>query len=198
MKEKYTWNDVTLAQFNGLQDVMKIEDDVEKAIALAELMFGENITDLPLAEFNSVVRKLKFLQEEMPNTVPPKKLEINGRKYYTDCLLGNISTAQYVDFTNHSKTNDTAKILSCFIIPEGHKYNDGYDMQQVIGDIEEMPVPTAFSISFFFARQFSKFMGIFQTYSIRRIKKLKLPKPAKEAMIKAVQYSTSLALSPIS
>lgn len=177
-----------------------MEDETERIIAIAELIWGEDVTDLPLAEFNGCVKALDFLKDDIPSrSVPPKKLVLNGRKYYTDCLIGNISTAQYIDFTNYNKAEASMdKIISVFIIPEGHKYNDGYDMLQVINDVGSMPVPTAASIAFFFGRQFSTFMRIFQSYSTKAIEETDLPKEVKKNLIKATQLSVDLALSPLS
>ena len=198
-KEKnMTWYDVTLYQFNEIEKAANIEDDTERVFRLAEIIYGEDVTNLPLKEFNEKVKQMVFLKDKIPNKIPPKKIEVNGRKYFLDCLLGNITTAQYVDFTNQSKTGDLSKMLSVFVIPEEHKYNDGYDMLQVMDDINSLPIPIVNSIAFFFGRQFSVFMKIFQRYSIKQIKKTNIPKEAKENMIKAVEKSVDLALYPLS
>jgi hypothetical protein len=197
-KEKnMTWYDVTLYQFNEIEKAVKIEDDTERVFRLAEIVYGEDVTNLPLKDFNVKVKQLAFLKDEIPNKIPPKKIEVNGRKYFLDCLLGNVTTAQYVDFTNQSNTGDLSKMLSVFVIPEGHKYNDGYDMLQVMDDINSLPIPIVNSIAFFFAKQFNKFMEIFQSYSIKQIQKMKLPKETKANMIKAVKDSMDLALFPL-
>ena len=150
-KEKnMTWYDVTLYQFNEIEKAVNIEDDTERIFRLAEIIYGEDVTNLPLKDFNEKVKQMVFLKDEIPNKIPPKKIEVNGRKYFLDCLLGNITTAQYVDFTNQSNTGDLSKMLSVFVIPEGHKYNDGYDMLQVMDDINNLPIPIVNSIAFFF------------------------------------------------
>ena len=189
---KLNWYNVNLNQFILLQDVFKIEDDTEKMISVAEIILGNDVTNLPLKEFNEQMKRLEFLKEEIPTSVPPKKIEVNGRKYFLDCLLGSITTAQYVDYTNQSNTGDLSKMLSVFVIPEGHKYNDGYDMLEVINDIGMLPIPIVNSIAFFFGRQFSVFMKIFQRYSAKQIKKTNLPKEAKENMIKIMKDSVNL------
>ena len=194
---KLNWYNVNLNQFILLQDAFKIEDDTEKMISIAEIILGNDVTNLPLKEFNEQMKRLEFLKEEIPTSVPPKKFEINGKKYFMDCLLGNITTAQYVDYTNQSNTGDFAKMLSVFVIPEGHKYNDGYDMLEVINDIGMLPIPIVNSIAFFFGRQFSVFMRIFQRYSAKQIKKTNLPKEVKENMIKIMKDSVNLITTPL-
>ena len=148
--KQMTWYDVTLYQFEKLQDLLKIENEEERMFAIAELLLGEEVTNLPISEFVNATKRLSFLSEEIETKTPPKNLELNGRKYTVDCLLGRISTAQYIDFQNHLKGNDIAVTLSVFIIPKGHKYNDGYDMLQVIDDIKSIPIPIVNSLSFFF------------------------------------------------
>ena len=194
---KLNWYNVNLNQFILLQDVFKIEDDTEKMISVAEIILGNDVTNLPLKEFNEQMKRLEFLKEEIPTSVPPKKIEVNGRKYFLDCLLGSITTAQYVDYTNQSNTGDLSKMLSVFVIPEGHKYNDGYDMLEVINDIGMLPIPIVNSIAFFFGRQFSVFMRIFQRYSAKQIKKTNLPKEVKENMIKIMKDSVNLITTPL-
>lgn len=198
MKEKkLTWYDVTLWQFQKLQKLIQIEDEQERLLDIAELLLGKEITYLPIKEFTEECKQLSFLQDEIPQSVPPKNITLNGRKYFVDCLVGTITTAQYVDFTNHLKGTDIAATLSVFVIPDGHKYNDGYDMLQVINDIQSLPMPIVNSISFFFSRQFNEFMRIFQSCSIKRIKKTDLPKKEKDKLIEVVKNSMDLVLSPL-
>lgn len=192
------WNDVKYYQFEKLQELLKIDNDEERMIEVAQLLLGEEVLNLPVAEFAKKVKELDFLQSEMPSGIPPKKITVNGRKYFLDCLLGNVSTAQYIDFTNHSKTNDICKMLSVFLIPEGHKYNDGYDILQVMNDIKDLPVTVVNDTAFFFGRHYNVFMRIFQSYSIKNIKKTNLPKEVKKNMIKVVKDSVDLALYPLS
>lgn len=192
------WNDVTLNQFLELQQIMNIEDDTDKMLSIAELFFGEDVTTLPLPEFNKKMKELDFLQTEVPNNHIVKKVTINGHDYVIDALLGHISTAQYVDFTNYMKEeNKIAEVLSVFFIPKGHKYNDGYDMEEVIRDMGSLPVDIAMSESFFFSRQFARFIKIFRSYSIKQLKKTNLPKDVKENLTKAVEDSVDLVLYPL-
>ena len=197
--KKLNWYDITLSQFKELQTVLEIEDDLEKVVALAELVLGDNVTDLPLQEFNEQLKRLEFLKTEIPTSVPPKHIELNGKKYDVTSLLGNITTAQYIDFTNYIKDNDTAKMLSVFVVPEGHKYNDGYDMQEVIKDMENIPIPVANSIASFFKAQFAKFIEIFQSSSIKKVRKDRTLSPEEKAqIINLIKTSTELVLLPLS
>ena len=197
MNSKYmlTWNDIKYRTLLDIREAANIDDENERVFAIMEAVFGEDVLDLPLKDFNEKCKELQFLQKEIPNDLHVKDIKVNGREYYFDGLLGKITTAQYIDFQNYQKNNDEQKSFSVFIIPKGHKYNDGYDMEQVFNDILDIPVPVLFSASFFFSRQFELFIRIFRRYSIKQMKKLGLPKEAMENLEKVVNLSTTMMLA---
>ena len=192
-----TWNDIKYRTLLDIREAANIEDENERVYAIMEAVFGEDVLDLPLKDFNEKCKELQFLQKEIPNDLHVKDIKVNEREYYFDGLLGKITTAQYIDFQNYQKNEDEQKSFSVFIIPKGHKYNDGYDMEQVFNDILDVPVPVLFSASFFFSRQFELFIRIFRRYSIKQMKKLGLPKEAIENMKKVVNLSTTMMLTPL-
>lgn len=196
-KHMLTWSNIKYRTLLDIKEAANIEDENERVFAIMEAVFGEDVLDLPLKDFNEKCKELQFLQKEIPNDLHVKDIKVNGREYYFDGLLGKITTAQYIDFQNYQKNNDEQKSFSVFIIPKGHKYNDGYDMEQVFNDILDVPVPILFSASFFFSRQFELFIRIFRHYSIKQMKKLGLPKEAMENLEKVVNLSTEMMLTPL-
>ena len=196
-KHMLTWNDIKYRTLLDIREAANIEDENERVYAIMEAVFGEDVLNLPLKDFNEKCKELQFLQKEIPNDLHVKDIKVNGREYYFDGLLGKITTAQYIDFQNYQKNEDEQKSFSVFIIPKGHKYNDGYDMEQVFNDILDIPVPVLFSASFFFSRQFELFIRIFRRYSIKQMKKLGLPKEAMENLEKVVNLSTTMMLTPL-
>ena len=192
-----TWNNITYRQLLDIREASNIEDENERVYGIMAAIFGEDVLDLPLKEFNEKCKELQFLQKPVPNDLHVKNIKVNGREYYFDGLLGKITTAQYIDFQNYQKNEDEQKIFSVFIIPKGHKYNDGYDMDQVFNDILDVPVPILFSASFFFIRQFELFIKIFRRYSIKQMKKTGLPKEVMENLEKVVNLSTTMMITPL-
>lgn len=187
------WSDVTLEKFQKLQQIIKLEDNTDRMLSIMELFYGEDVTDLPVAEFNKMSKELAFLQNEVPTNHIVNKVTINNRKYKIDAVLGHLSTAQYVDFVNYmNQPDNTDKVLSVFFIPENHKYNDGYDMQQVIADMNQLPIDIALSESFFFRRQLEKFIKIFQSSSTHQILKSKMTKDQKKQLINLLHQSLDL------
>lgn len=192
------WKDITLGQFLELNKALTIEDETEKMLEIASIVFGDEVADLNLREFSKRLEELQFLKEEIPiSNKVIKTYTIKGREYELQGYLGNITTSQYIDFNNYSKDNSYNKMLAVFFVPKGHKYNDGYDMLQVFDDMLELPITVAQSTAFFFGRQFSTFIRIFQRYSTHQIQKTDLPKEVKKNLKKIVENSADLALSPL-
>ena len=196
-KHMLTWANITYRQLLDIREAANIEDENERVYAIMEAVYGEDVLNLPLKDFNEKCKELSFLQKAIPNDLHVKNIKVNGREYYFDGLLGKITTAQYIDFQNYLKNEDEQKTFSVFIIPKGHSYNDGYDMEQVFNDILDVPVPILFSASFFFIRQFELFIKIFRHYSIKQMKKTGLPKEVMENLEKVVNLSTTIMTTPL-
>lgn len=189
------WNDITLRKFNLLQEAITIEDETERMIAIAEAIFGKEVLELPVPEFQKKMSEAKFITNPITNSIPPKSVKVNGRSYFVDGLIGRITTAQYIDFQNHAKTNKLENMLSTFIIPEGHKYNDGYEMEQVMEDILDLPITIVNSLAFFFKRQLEESLRIFQRFLNKSLKKQKMPKETIEKLDKMLTDCNNLASS---
>lgn len=191
------WKDLTLRQFNELSAV-QVDNEEEKVIEYARIVFGDEILDLPLSQFAEKIKDLEFLNEELVEKVPPKKITINNREYEVSGLLGSITTAQYIDFNNHLKTRELNKMLSVFVIPKGHKYNDGYDMEEVMEDIMDMPITIVNNLSAFFLRQYDKSIRVILSYLTKKVvNKTKMSKEEKRLM-EALLRVTELSLTPSS
>ena len=65
--------------------------------------------------------------------------------------LTKVTVAQFIDYQNYIKETPVKfeKVLSVFIIPEGHTYNDGYDLQQAQQDMLELPFVVVQKVAFF-------------------------------------------------
>lgn len=194
-KKKISWSDITYRQFKDLNKALEIEDETEKSIAVMQAIFGEDVVNLPLNEFNALSHKLDFLKSEIPTSIKVKDVKVNGREYYFDGMLGEITTAQYIDYQNYCKNNDEAKQFAVFFIPKGHKYNDGYDMLEVFEDIQDIPITVLMSAGFFFKRSLEIFIKIFQRSLEKQLKKAKIPKEMRKSLIKSTDLLNSLGLS---
>ena len=89
------------------------------------------------------------------NSKHPKKININNQVYNVNYNIGKLNMAQYIDFqqTIVKKTylENLPALLSIFIIPNGHKYNNDYDILELRKVLENnITLDEALSIVFFF------------------------------------------------
>lgn len=157
---KRDWSNITLKDFYEIQDIIAIQDDYT-LYNLIDYLYGVDSINLPISE----VRKysLSFLHDNMDDI----KIDIfHDEKYDFDLNLTNISVAQFVDYQNYIKETPIRyeKILSCFVIPKGHEYNDGYSLKEVQEDILNWQFAIVKKMGFFFSKQLQLFVTIFLSY----------------------------------
>lgn len=192
--DKLSWNDITVKQFLQLRNIDMTAPD--NWVEVAIIVLGENILDKPASQLGEILKQLKFMTKPLKESIPPKSFTVNGKKYEIQNLVKSITTGQYIDFVNYVKSNDYVQMLSVFIIPSGHKYNDGYDMSEVIKDIEQMPFPIANNIAFFFKKQWETYTEIFLSCLEKQMKKEKMPKAEMEKKLTETKIGMNLVSFP--
>lgn len=173
-----SWDDITIKMFNQISDILDNKDEYT-VLNLIDIIWGVSSADLKAADINKYISKLSFINDQPKKGIPHKHLVLNNRKYICDYNLPDISAAQFYDYQHYEVTNKLEDILSVFIYPEGHNYNDGYDMEQAKQDILEVPITEAIAACFFFEIQFRKYVSLFQHYLIKSAKKANMPKTAQ-------------------
>ena len=179
MKNKITtWEDITLDQYLQIYQLIDVEGMDEMVYAeLLKVVCGEEVEDLTLPEYKKMFVHLNFLQSPMPEIKAKKEYVLKGNKYQCDLDMTKITGSQYLDYSNYIKekkgVENFSKLVSVFLIPKGHKYNDGYDIDELIELIEsDMKMIDVNAISFFLQRQYMTSIGIITVYSIRTMKKM--------------------------
>ena len=137
------------------------EDDksLQAAAVLARLPY-DTLLNLPLDEAQELVARTAFLYDKPEKKKIRKTYNLNGRTYIPLMSMEDMTTAQFIDF--NSLINDIderlPEILSIFLIPKGHKYNDGYDKNTVVKDItERLMVTEALGMASFFINGCKKY-----------------------------------------
>lgn len=137
------------------------EDDksLQAAAILAHISY-DTLLNLPLDEAQELVARTAFLYEK-PEKKIRKTYTLNGRTYIPLMSMEDMTTAQFIDF--NSLINDLderlPEILSIFLVPKGHKYNDGYDKNTVVKDIaERLMVTEALGMASFFINGYKKYV----------------------------------------
>ena len=87
-----------------------------------------------------------------------------------------MTAGQFLDFKSLISADNIdkrlARLMLCFMIPEGHKYNDGYDTEEMLDVIyKNMTVVEVTAYSNFFTLQLKAYADATLEYSVKQIKK---------------------------
>lgn len=136
---KYSWNHITGEQYWEIFDILNSEaSDLQKQaelIALIEDKSVDEILSLDMSAAAELINKLEFLKKfELSKRYHPSSIIIDNKKYNVYTNLANLNVAQFIDyqsFVAQPFRESYDKILSIFLIPDGHEYNSGYDILEV-------------------------------------------------------------------
>ena len=195
IKLKESWNEISIADFLQLMQLQEMSDDFQLAreVEIMKIVSGDpDIDTLSLPEFKQLMNKVTFINQPIPETLyPPKSFTTPNFKYIIKPDLTKLTTAQYIDYINYIKNSegieDLAKILSVFFIPKGFEYNEGYEINDVIEDIENnVDIVTASSVASFFELQSQTCIKALKDYSLKVMKRAmkKQNEPMKKAELK--------------
>ena len=191
-----SWSDITLEKFYEIQDILTCIDEYTQA-NLIQSIYGVDASDMPITEINKY--DLSFINKEIDkeNIKLKDTYTLNGRRYSSNINLTVIRTSQFNDFTTYARedSNNYEKLLSVFIIPEGHNYNDGYNMREVQDDIRKLPITVVMSMAFFMIKQLQTFAIIFQSYLAEATKKMDIQENKKKQILSEIDKTISSVYS---
>lgn len=181
---KNRWELVTYFEYEQLVQIAAAEiPEQYKTTHLLSVLTNLSVDELEnllVTDYMKLVPMLSFLDTDVPKTTHKDSYMINGRKYYLQADVTQINAAQFIDYSNYLKEENVslAKLASCFLIPKGHSYGDGYDINQVINDIGSMCVIDLKAIAFFLQTQYAALLII----TADCLKKIKIPKKQKRML----------------
>lgn len=182
MELKYkNWDDITVDVFQQLKNIQMINtgdvvlDEINNNIPFLAVLCEcseDDIANLTPSEFSKLLSETEFLKNPPQKNISNSYI-INGKKYNVFFEIKDMVMSQYIDFQTFSKDQEKyyKQILACFLIPEGKKYCDGYNISDVIKDIGKMSIIDANGLLFFFTLSFQSLTKAMLTYSIRQMKK---------------------------
>ena len=156
--KKMGWSDISIKKVKQINEVVNNatdEDTVWALIGICYDMTPEEVDNLPLRKAEEYARGVSFLNREPAPAVAKKSYVLNGRKYNTTMDFTKVSVAQYIDFQQAwpDSQEHPERVLAIILVPDGHKYNDGYDNAEVQKDIEEhMSCTDSMGLTLFFCR----------------------------------------------
>lgn len=159
-----SYDKLTIKKYRELIELDN-SDEMEYGIQILSLLADipeEDLMAMPLDKFSSMMEKTKFLYKEVQKLDYKhlgKTLTINGKKYTIVKDARNLTAGQYIDFKNYMKESENffstlPYILTVFIVPDGCKYGNGYDIDELADELDNtMDIRTALCISDFFRHQ---------------------------------------------
>ena len=202
---KKSWRDVTIYEYFNLVDRLSDEGltEYEREVILVSFVMGvaeDKVWDMTIGEFKANQLNTAFMKEfNVARDCNFKTISIDGEKYDVCTDLHNFTVAQYIDFqTFYAQRKDNANILAsllaCFIIPRGHGYAEGYDVNDLkLKIINGLDILTAEELLFFFLKRYLLLMRATANYfnwAIRRMKRKGMPVEELEARWEEVKKAT--------
>lgn len=110
-------------------------DDTDRTVSVLSILTGKTVDDLlglEISEYQRLVQLAQFI-ERTPTNVPVRQEYKLGKMVLVPTLLVKHMTAgQYIDFQGFIKEEGhDFELLSCLMVPKGHKYLDGYEIEDV-------------------------------------------------------------------
>ena len=190
------YNDMSISLWREIRETLEDmgeASELEVQVALISLLSGmeeDEIRNLPLKEYSEMAAKTRFLMQQ-PNVkaVRPRNLTINGKKYDLVDDIKDLTTGQYIDYQTYMQDNEDfknlAKVLSVFIVPKGKTYNEGYDVEDVIRELDEhLSIQIALGVCFFFREKYRSWLNLMQASFKRKMMRMRRKERNPEAVEK--------------
>ena len=164
--------------------------EIDRKVAIVAILTDrteDEVLALPLDKFTEYSAKSRFLEKQCPENLIPgvaRSYSVGGYVLLPVTDIRRITAAQYIDFQTFSKERETrtVEMLSCFLVPRGKDYNEGYDVMDVHDAIrKEMSVAEVLALLGFFFEKWLRSMRTTLTSSMRLLKKTD-PEKEKELM----------------
>lgn len=122
-------------------------------ISILTDMNKDKLLDMTVPKFRELMDQATFLRRPLRPAPVLKAYTLGEMTLRPVADIQKMTTAQYIDFQTFAKAPDnrTAEMLSCFLVPDGHRYNTGYNIAEVQKAIREyLPVTAAQGLLAFF------------------------------------------------
>ena len=200
---KYDWYSISGEKYWKIIDILQSEDDditkQAELIATIEGISVDEVLNMPIQESAKKVKSLAFLNEfPMKEYHSLKTLVMDGKTYDVITDMSKLTTAAFIDYQTYTKLSFRDaydKILSCFIIPAGFTYNDGYDVAEVQKVIREnLSWPEVQGMLGFMLKRYAKSFMRSRQFLIKAIKKEKDQMKREELQSKMKDMDLQLRL----
>ena len=193
-----SWSEITLEAMDKIAEISNnsIYTDEQRETEFIKLLTGitdDDIDNMNIVEYQKILNSLKFLNQPISKVLPKDSIELNNKTYSVLLYPSRMTAAQFLDYKTimaSDMNHKTARLIACFVVPEGSKYaDDTYNPDDVVNDIYKyMSIEYAYGLTFFFESQYKAFATGILAYSIKEIKKDKeMPQEMKSQVLKKLQ-----------
>ena len=183
MKIIDNYRKLPIGKYNEIVKLCETEmDEVDRKVKIVGILTGltdDEVLALPLTDFTECCAKAKFIDLPCPETLIPsvsKSYPVGGFNLVPVTDMRKVTTAQYIDFLSFSKDKEhnIVEMLSCFLVPKGMDYNEGYDILDVHTAIkEEMSVAEVLALLAFFFGSWTRSINSTLSSSERMARRVK-------------------------
>ena len=183
MKIIDNYRKLPIGKYNEIVKLCETEmDEVDRKVSIVAILTGlteDEVLALPITDFTECCAKAKFIDLPCPETLIPsvsKSYPVGGFNLVPVTDMRKVTTAQYIDFITFSKDKEhnIVEMLSCFLVPKGMDYNEGYDILDVHKAIkEEMSVAEVLALLAFFFNGWLRSIRNILSCSGRMVRKIK-------------------------
>ena len=164
-------------------------DDLSRQVKVIALLSGKSedeVLDMPITDYQKAAAASSFLMEPYePARRIASSYKVGGFDLRPLKDWTKMTTAQFIDyktFTGKGIEECMVEIVSIFLVPEGHKYNSGYDITDVHAAVRDhLPVADVLDLTAFFFAQFSLLLKDSLTSLKRRLSTME-PGPERERL----------------
>lgn len=201
-----SYDKLTIGKYRELL-ALEREDEMTYGVEILAILTDyteDELYDMPLEDFTKLMQKTHFLYQTIDKldwNHLGKTLTINGKKYEIIKDARKMSAGQYIDYKTYIKEPEKFMdmlpyILTCFIIPKGCKYGDGYDTAELAQELNDyLDIRTAVCISDFFHHQSKVSIKISLRslkWMMKRMSKREKNQEMKDKIMEAVAQMESL------
>lgn len=189
--ETKKWDDISLRDFIKIKGFID-QDNEDAVFDILQIIYKDiDIESLNINDFSKFKNSLNFLTEDIKRTPIRKIYQLGKTKYKPQLDLTSLSVSQFIDYQNYCKQKSPKyeDLLSVFIMPDGHSYNDGYDIEKTKEDILDLKMTDVMTMIFFFEMQCKELQIILTSYLRDQLCQMKetLTPDQKAKMEEAIQ-----------
>lgn len=201
------YNQMPITTYGKILDIIQdnSRDSIDKEVAMISILANkttEEIENMPLVELRGLTSQLGFLTEKAEAVEVRKEYKVGDYILIPEKKISKIKAGQFISFQEFAKVyrenNADVKyipyLLSCFMIPKGKKFAEGYDVEDVQEVIaEHLSVVDALALTAFFLASIKQSQATILHYLEWRLKLTRV-KTEEQKMAKKWQIARLQAL----